>query len=322
MNGLRRYIQDKLISGVNIKTINEESILGSGDLTVGGGTFSGTMDDIPDGTTYVKTENNYTDADAAKVAATSGTNTGDQTSIVGITGTKSQFDTACADGNFLYVGDVTQYTDEMAQDAVGGMIDSSLVYTDATPRLSRAELTGAITATAGNNTTSLGSFTKAQLDGAVSDGNVVYVGDQGTLASAQAFITGTTTLSAATYADITGASITLAAGKWLIMANVYGYATNAAFQFSVAITDNANNIQTEGTAGAQAGGTNINQWASVSLSVIVTPVGSTTYKLRGARGNTTLTANVIIADGSGQGVVNNASSNRDTGTGIRAIRIA
>lgn len=37
----------------------------------------------------------------------SGTNTGDQTSIVGITGTKAQFDTAVTDGNFLYVGDIT-----------------------------------------------------------------------------------------------------------------------------------------------------------------------------------------------------------------------
>lgn len=36
-----------------------------------------------------------------------GTNSGDQTSIVGITGTKAQFDTAVSDGNFLYVGDVT-----------------------------------------------------------------------------------------------------------------------------------------------------------------------------------------------------------------------
>lgn len=35
----------------------------------------------------------------------SGTNTGDQTSIVGITGTKAEFDTAVTDGNFLYVGD-------------------------------------------------------------------------------------------------------------------------------------------------------------------------------------------------------------------------
>jgi hypothetical protein len=31
-----------------------------------------------------------------------GTNSGDQTSIVGLTGTKAQFDTAVTDGNFLY----------------------------------------------------------------------------------------------------------------------------------------------------------------------------------------------------------------------------
>lgn len=35
----------------------------------------------------------------------SGTNTGDQTSIVGISGTMAQFDTAVSDGNILYVGD-------------------------------------------------------------------------------------------------------------------------------------------------------------------------------------------------------------------------
>lgn len=41
----------------------------------------------------------------------SGTNTGDQTTIVGITGTKAQFDTAVTDGNILYVGDVTGLSD-------------------------------------------------------------------------------------------------------------------------------------------------------------------------------------------------------------------
>lgn len=60
--------QTALVSGTTIKTINGNSLLGSGDLTVGGGTFSGTMDDITDGTTYVKTENNYTDADASKLS--------------------------------------------------------------------------------------------------------------------------------------------------------------------------------------------------------------------------------------------------------------
>jgi hypothetical protein len=36
-----------------------------------------------------------------------GTNSGDQSSIVGITGTKAQFNTAVTDGDILYVGDVT-----------------------------------------------------------------------------------------------------------------------------------------------------------------------------------------------------------------------
>jgi hypothetical protein len=33
----------------------------------GGGSFDGTMDDIPNGTTYVKTENNYSDAEKSKL---------------------------------------------------------------------------------------------------------------------------------------------------------------------------------------------------------------------------------------------------------------
>ena len=44
--------------------------------------------------------------DKAKLDGISGSNTGDQTSIVGITGTKAQFNTALTDGDFLFVGDV------------------------------------------------------------------------------------------------------------------------------------------------------------------------------------------------------------------------
>lgn len=69
------------------------------------------------------------------------------------------------------------YTDEMAQDAIGVMVGTSLVYNDAGATLQRAALTGAITAPQDSNATSLGSFTKAQLDTAVSDGNVQFVGD-------------------------------------------------------------------------------------------------------------------------------------------------
>jgi len=61
-------------------TLSNIDISGLGTLSTQNGTFSGTS---------------------------TNTNTGDQTSIVGITGTKSQFDVAVTDGNFLYVGDVT-----------------------------------------------------------------------------------------------------------------------------------------------------------------------------------------------------------------------
>lgn len=177
-----------------------------------------------------------------------GTNSGDQTTIVGITGTKAQFDTAVTDGNFLYVGDaptahthllaagatdvtitaanlnalddglnttlhfhdadraravhtgtqlastISDFT-ETAQDAVGAMVDASLTYVDGTPLLQRAALTGAVTASAGSNATSLGSFTKAQLDTAVSDGNVLYVGDVTSNATHTGDVTGSTALT-------------------------------------------------------------------------------------------------------------------------------
>lgn len=47
------------------------------------------------------------------------------------------------------------YTNEQAQDAVGAMVDGSLVYVDATPLLQRAALTGDVTASAGSNATTI-----------------------------------------------------------------------------------------------------------------------------------------------------------------------
>lgn len=49
----------------------------------------------------------------------SGTNSGDQSSIVGITGTKAQFDTAVTDGNFLYVGDAPTTHTHVIADVTG-----------------------------------------------------------------------------------------------------------------------------------------------------------------------------------------------------------
>jgi len=51
-------------------------------------------------------DNYVTDVEKTNLSNLSGTNTGDQTSIVGITGTKAQFNTSVTNGDFLYVGDV------------------------------------------------------------------------------------------------------------------------------------------------------------------------------------------------------------------------
>lgn len=53
------------------------------------------------------------------------------------------------------------YTDENAQDAVGAMVDSSIVYVDATPLLTRAALTGDVTASQGSNSTTIATPSSA-----------------------------------------------------------------------------------------------------------------------------------------------------------------
>jgi hypothetical protein len=58
-------------------------------------------------------------------------------------------------GTIALLSDITTYTDEMAQDAVGAMIDSTLVYTDATPLLQRAALSGDAIVPLGSNVITL-----------------------------------------------------------------------------------------------------------------------------------------------------------------------
>lgn len=60
------------------------------------------------------------------------------------------------------------------------MVDTTLVYSDVTPSIGRAALTGAITASAGSNATALGSFTTAQLNTALSDNDIATGGGTAT----------------------------------------------------------------------------------------------------------------------------------------------
>lgn len=55
---LSNWFQDKLVSGQNIKTVNNQSILGSGNISVGGGSGGLTIDDVyPVGSIYMSTAN-------------------------------------------------------------------------------------------------------------------------------------------------------------------------------------------------------------------------------------------------------------------------
>ena len=96
-SGLASSKQDTLVSGTNIKTINTQSILGTGDITIGGsatwGSISGTLSTQTDLQTALNAKQNtitnsdsitegatklfLTTAERTKLSNTSGTNTGD-----------------------------------------------------------------------------------------------------------------------------------------------------------------------------------------------------------------------------------------------------
>jgi hypothetical protein len=101
----------------------------------------------------------------------------------------------------------SSYTDEQAQDAVGAMVDTTLVYVDGTPLLTRGALTGAITAPQASNVTSLGSFTLAQLNTATSDADIARTDAANTFTGIQTFSTPIATGSVATMTATVGGGV-------------------------------------------------------------------------------------------------------------------
>lgn len=94
------------------------------------------------------TDKNYvTDAKLTVLNNTSGTNSGDQTTIVGITGTKAQFNTAVSDGNI-------QYTDAIPCDFIIAASDETTALTTGTAKVTfRAPYAFTLTAVRASVTT-------------------------------------------------------------------------------------------------------------------------------------------------------------------------
>lgn len=143
------------------------------------------------------------------------------------------------------------------------------------------------------------------------------------LSQTSAFATATTSVSAATYADVTGVSISLAAGTWVIWAQCTGSSVNAQAIMHCAITDGANTVISEQSQGIGASGTaSVAQLGHCSVVAIVSPASTTTYKLRAARGLTTITGTWTAMNGAGTNTTNNLTDGSNKGTGIFAARIA
>ena len=127
---------------------------------------------------------------------------------------------------------VSGYTTEEAQDAVGAMVDGSLTYVDGPPLLQRSALTGHVTAAAGSNTTALGSFTMAELNTAVSDGNVQYTDAQLTSLAALAFAGNANKYVRVNAGETDFEVVTLAGGGDMLAANNLSDVASAATAFT------------------------------------------------------------------------------------------
>jgi hypothetical protein len=176
--------QDTLVSGTTIKTLNGSTILGSGDLVISASVADGDKGDITvsgSGATWAIDAGAVTLAKMANMATAS----------------------------LIYRKTAGSGAPEVNTLAT---LKTDLGLTGTNSGDQTITLTGMVTGSGtGSFAASLGSFTKAQLDAAVSDGNVLYVGDVTSNATHTGDVTGATALTIDPTA-ITGKSAVTAVG--------------------------------------------------------------------------------------------------------------
>jgi hypothetical protein len=268
------------------------------------------------------------DAQESKLDAISGTNTGDETTAT----IKTKLGTASTstDG-YLTSTDWTTFNNKqsaLTNPVTGTGTSNEITYMTGTSTIGSLNTSTYPSLTELSYVKGVTSAIQTQIDGKQATLTNGY-GLTGTttkavsLSYASAFATATTSISTATYADITGCSVSLAAGTWIIFGHVVAGAANLIIQGFVAITHSDNTVIAASAFSRPASGTaSLNSPVAVSWSAIVTPGSTTTYKLRAARGLTTHTSTYTVYDGTGYNTTNHATDNSDKGTSIIAIRIA
>jgi hypothetical protein len=232
----------------------------------GGGSFSGTMDDIPNGAVYVKTENNYTDADAAKVAATSGTNTGDNavnSLYSGLAASKQDTLTNPVTG--------TGTNNEIAAfNSTGSTITSlaTATYPSLTELSHVKGVTSAIQTQLNGKQASGSYLTSANIVGTITNGVTTNAPSEDAVFDALA-TKQDTLVSATNIKTINGASV-LGAGDLTVSASATGILLDK--QFSL--------LQSDGTLNAALG---VQTWAGTNKTTqdVFTVAANTTYLVEG-----------------------------------------
>jgi len=271
-----------------------------GDITVSGSGTTWTIDNL------AVTNAKINDVAWSKVSGTPTTLAG-----YGISDTKANFNSALSDGDFLFSGDITQYTDEMAQDAVGGMVANStfvnLAYVDGTPSLTaslsatgtpsastflRGDNTWAsISASPGGSDTQLqynnsGSF--AGISGATSNGTNVTFG------------TGNLLVQDVKASGSGGVAIKNSSGTTVADFGA-GSSTNISLVGAVNMgTGSADYAQYSGGTGVV---TNTATGSSTNIDITVVPKGTGKFKVTGDANISGLTASQILATNASKDLV-------------------